>query len=68
LRRDLRDGADDGALPFCSQAVAIATRVAGGIDVVPHRPDAYTEPVHLAQSLFYEYAGTFWPACQGEAA
>jgi hypothetical protein len=62
ISRDLRDGADDGRQPYCSQAVAIATRVGGGVDVVPHRTDAYTEPVHLAQSLFYEYRGTFWPA------
>jgi hypothetical protein len=47
----------DRAPPFCSQAVAIATR-AGGVDPVPHLADRLTEPGDLARSLFYEYGGT----------
>lgn len=59
--RDTKDGADDGALPFCTEATAIATR-AGGVDPWPHLASRFVEPVHVAESPFFEYAGTFWPA------
>ena len=62
LVRDLCDGDDEGRLPYCMELVSLATRVGGGVDVVPHLPDCFTEPVHAAQSLFYQYAGTFYPA------
>lgn len=44
--------------PFCSQAVVMAERLAGGVDPVPHLADRLTEPADLAQSPFYEYAFT----------
>lgn len=44
--------------PFCSQAVAMADRLAGGVDPVPHLADRLTEPTDLAQSPFYEYVLT----------
>ena len=44
--------------PFCSQAVVMADRVAGGIDPVPHLADRLTEPSDLAQSPFYQYQMT----------
>jgi hypothetical protein len=46
--------------PFCSQAVATATR-AGGIDPVPNLADRLTEPGDLARSAFYEYRFTLIP-------
>ncbi len=44
--------------PFCSQAVVMADRLAGGVDPVPHLADRLTEPADLAQSPFYEYQFT----------
>lgn len=44
--------------PFCSQAVVMADRLAGGVDPVPHLADRLTEPTDLAQSPFYEYTMT----------
>lgn len=44
--------------PFCSQAVVMAERLAGGVDPVPHLADRLTEPSDLAQSPFYEYQMT----------
>lgn len=44
--------------PFCSQAVVMADRLAGGVDPVPHLADRLTEPADLAQSPFYEYVLT----------
>ena len=44
--------------PFCSQAVVMADRIAGGVDPVPHLADRLTEPADLAQSPFYEYSMT----------
>jgi hypothetical protein len=58
--RDLRYGAEEGDLPFCSQLLAICW-LAGGVNAFPHLPPERVEPVHVAQSLFCEYAGTFWP-------
>jgi hypothetical protein len=43
--------------PFCSEAVSIATRLAG-VAPVALLPDQLTEPGDLARSLFYEYALT----------
>lgn len=59
---DLATRVDEGRPPYCSQAFVIATRIGGGVDMVPHRPDRFCEPVHVAQSMFCAYAGTFWPA------
>ncbi len=44
--------------PFCSQACALADRVGGGVDPVPHLADRLTEPADLARSPFYEYLFT----------
>jgi len=44
--------------PFCSQACALADRVGGGIDPVPHLADRFTEPADLARSVFYKYIFT----------
>ncbi|MBN2022489.1 MAG: hypothetical protein JW809_06805 [Pirellulales bacterium] len=47
--------------PFCSQAVAMAERVGGGVDPVPHLADRLTEPADLARSPFYRYRFTLEP-------
>lgn len=44
--------------PFCSQAVALADRIGGGVDPVPHLADRFTEPADLARSPFYKYLFT----------
>jgi len=44
--------------PFCSQAVAMAERLGGGVDPVPHLADRFTEPADLARSPFYQYRFT----------
>jgi hypothetical protein len=44
--------------PFCSQACAMADRVGGGVDPVPHLADRITEPADLARSPFYRYRFT----------
>ena len=44
--------------PFCSQACAMADRIGGGIDPVPHLADRLTEPADLARSPFYRYRFT----------
>jgi hypothetical protein len=44
--------------PFCSQACAMADRLGGGIDPVPHLADRLTEPADLARSPFYRYRFT----------
>ncbi len=46
---------------FCSEAVAWAARVGGGVDPVPHLADRFTEPADLARSLFHRYWLTFVP-------
>lgn len=46
---------------FCSQAVATAERVGGGIDVVPNLADSLCEPADLARSLFARYKFTLVP-------
>lgn len=44
--------------PFCSQAVAMAERLGGRVDPVPHLADRLTEPADLARSPFYRYRFT----------
>ncbi|TWT85574.1 hypothetical protein Pla123a_03810 [Posidoniimonas polymericola] len=58
-----KDDASDQRPPFCSQACAMADRVAGGVDPTPHLADRLTEPADLARSPFYEYRFTL---CGGD--
>ncbi|HEX3600700.1 MAG TPA: hypothetical protein VHU84_11195 [Lacipirellulaceae bacterium] len=58
VRAEVEDDAIDRRPPFCSQACAMADRIAGGVDPVPHLADRLTEPADLARSPFYEYAFT----------
>jgi hypothetical protein len=44
--------------PFCSQACAMANRLGGGVDPVPHLADRLTEPADLARSPFFRYRFT----------
>lgn len=60
VRPNLDDEANGSGPPFCSQAVATATR-AGGVDPVRNAADRITEPGDLARSLFYGYRGTLVP-------
>ncbi|QDU86955.1 hypothetical protein Pla175_03090 [Pirellulimonas nuda] len=55
---DVDDTALDRRPPFCSQACAMADRIAGGVDPVPHLADRVTEPADLARSPFYQYRFT----------
>lgn len=52
------------AEPICSEAVALAYRVGGGVDPVPMLADRYTEPADLARSPFFRYRCTL---VEGEA-
>ncbi|MCA9239987.1 MAG: hypothetical protein KDA37_07300 [Planctomycetales bacterium] len=52
------DTARNARPPFCSQACAMADRIAGGVDPVPSLSDRLTEPADLARSPFYEYRFT----------
>jgi len=61
VRAEIDDSAIDRRPPFCSQACAMADRVGGGVDPVPHLADRLTEPADLARSPFYEYAFTLIP-------
>jgi len=58
VQPDLDDTATDRRPPFCSQAVAIADRIYGGVDPVPNLADRLTEPCDLARSSFYKYRFT----------
>jgi hypothetical protein len=58
---DVDDRSVDHRPPFCSQACAMADRVAGGVDPVPHLADRLTEPADLARSPFYRYRFTLVP-------
>ncbi|TWT30350.1 hypothetical protein KOR34_49090 [Posidoniimonas corsicana] len=58
VRPETEDQAAASRPPFCSQACALADRVAGGVDPVPHLADRLTEPADLARSPFYEYRFT----------
>ncbi len=58
LRLAVRPAIDDrlhSSVPFCSQAVAMADRLGGGVDPVPNLADRITEPGDLARSFFYRY-------------
>jgi hypothetical protein len=61
VRADLNDSAIDRRPPFCSQACAMADRLGGGVDPVPHLTDRLTEPADLARSPFYLYQFTLVP-------
>lgn len=61
VRADTDDRAIDRRPPFCSQACAMADRIGGGVDPVPHLADRLTEPADLARSPFYRYAFTLVP-------
>ncbi len=56
-----RDNKDRSTPPVCSQAVAQAWRIGGGVDLVPHLADAWTEPADLARSAYLCYRGTLFP-------
>ncbi len=58
VRPSTEDDSCDRRPPFCSQAVAMVDRIAGGVDPVPHLADRLTEPCDLAQSPFYKYEFT----------
>jgi hypothetical protein len=58
VRANTEDHAIDRRPPFCSQACAMADRLGGGVDPVPHLADRLTEPADLARSPFYEYVFT----------
>jgi len=55
------DRMENGRPPYCSQAVAYAYRVGGGVDLVPNAADCVTEPADLARSALLEYQFTLWP-------
>jgi len=65
IRLCVRANTDDEAVsrrpPFCSQAMAMADRVGGGVDPVKHLTDRLTEPCDLARSPFYRYRFTLVP-------
>ena len=61
LKPDTNDNALDRHPVFCSQACAIADRLGGGVDPVPHLADRITEPSDLARSAFYKYRATLIP-------
>lgn len=58
VRPALEDAAISARPPFCSQACAMADRLAGGVDPVPYLADRLTEPADLARSPFYDYRFT----------
>ncbi|MGD9635199.1 MAG: hypothetical protein AB7G28_21840 [Pirellulales bacterium] len=61
VRAEIDDSAIDRRPPFCSHACAMADRLGGGVDPVPHLADRLTEPADLARSPFYEYLFTLEP-------
>ncbi len=58
VRPDMNDKKKTSQPPFCSQACAMADRLGGGVDPVPHLADRVTEPGDLARSPFYRYRFT----------
>ncbi len=58
IRPDMNDQQRTSQPPFCSQACAMADRIGGGVDPVPHLADRVTEPADLARSPFYRYRFT----------
>jgi len=61
VKPDVDDQAFDRRPPFCSHACAMADRLGGGVDAVPHLADRLTEPADLARSPFYRYRFTLIP-------
>ena len=61
VRANTNDETMDPRPPFCSQAVAMAERIGGGVDPVKHLADRLTEPADLARSPFYRYRFTLIP-------
>lgn len=61
LRANLDDASHLHRPPFCSHACAMADRLGGGVDPVPHLADWLTEPADLARSPFYRYRCTLLP-------
>ena len=61
VRAEVDDSAIDRRPPFCSHACAMADRLGGGVDPVPHLADRLTEPADLARSPFYQYLFTLTP-------
>ena len=61
IRPDTNDTSLTARPPFCSHACALADRIGGGVDPVPHLADHFTEPADLARSPFYEYLFTLLP-------
>lgn len=61
VRPNVVDAAQRRRPPFCSQACAMADRIGGGVDPVPHLADHFTEPADLARSPFYRYRFTLLP-------
>ena len=52
VRPETDDAAIDRRPPFCSHACAMADRIGGGVDPVPHLADRLTEPADLATVRF----------------
>ena len=61
VRADVDDSTVSKRPPFCSQAIAMADRIGGHVDPVPHLADRLTEPTDLARSAFYKYRFTLLP-------
>ncbi len=58
VQPDINDKKVTSQPPFCSEACAMADRIGGGVDPVPHLADRITEPGDLARSPFYRYRFT----------
>ena len=58
VRPDMNDQKITSRPSFCSQACAMADRIGGRVDPVPHLADRVTEPADLARSPFYSYRFT----------
>ena len=58
VRPDLNDHRRSSQPPYCSEACAMADRLGGKVDPVPHLADRLTEPADLARSPFYRYRFT----------
>ncbi len=58
VRPDMNDKRQTSQPPYCSQACAMADRLGGRVDPVPHLADRLTEPADLARSPFYRYRFT----------
>ncbi len=58
IRPNMNDMHETSQPPYCSQACAMADRIGGQVDPVPHLADRLTEPADLARSPFYRYRFT----------